>query len=370
MEMVQSTKVFTACPSPSSHPGWADDPGELSQHYTMTHNIAYRTGTDSDTRGGQTVTYRMLNDAYLPEILLFDTPESADYNLFYNPGMPDKDPTDGDNYIVRGDGTGLFNSKWYNWNKWQNTASFDQHSNLADPKFVNPENNDYRLLPDSPAHELGIHEIWTDAIGLTADYPYADQTDTPARLYIRGEEQNVNSYTISAKTGIPQQLQLTVRSQDGYILDDEHVRFSFAGSNPGVADVTENGILLPRCAGEAVFTATASSNGKNVSTTFRVVIQDAGVRFSDQAGNQIFGQFDSETQAVTAYITGNISGQAIAAAYLDGQLTGLFTSKVQQGSSLIFQLPGQVDTVQFFIWDTLQEMHPVKEKNDSYACCL
>ena len=50
------------------------------------------------------------------------------------------------------------------WAKWQ-AAGYDQHSLVADPKFVDPEHDNYNLRPDSPAFELGFKPIPVDRIG-------------------------------------------------------------------------------------------------------------------------------------------------------------------------------------------------------------
>jgi len=54
------------------------------------------------------------------------------------------------------------------WSAWQKLG-FDVHSQIADPKFVDPANDDYRLQPDSPAFALGFQPIPVDKIG-----PYDD----------------------------------------------------------------------------------------------------------------------------------------------------------------------------------------------------
>jgi hypothetical protein len=51
------------------------------------------------------------------------------------------------------------------WQYWQGLG-YDQNSILADPKFVDPENDDYRLQPDSPALKLGFEPIDVGRIGL------------------------------------------------------------------------------------------------------------------------------------------------------------------------------------------------------------
>jgi hypothetical protein len=52
------------------------------------------------------------------------------------------------------------------WQSWQ--ALGDQHSVIADPKFLDPDKDDYRLAPDSPAWALGFQPIPVEKIG-----PYA-----------------------------------------------------------------------------------------------------------------------------------------------------------------------------------------------------
>ena len=56
---------------------------------------------------------------------------------------------------------------------------YDTNSLVADPKFVDPANHNYRLNPDSPAIKLGFVDIDTSKIGLKDDYP-ADRLDAPS----------------------------------------------------------------------------------------------------------------------------------------------------------------------------------------------
>ena len=44
------------------------------------------------------------------------------------------------------------------WSEWQETG-MDLHSAIADPLFVDPENGDFRLKPDSPAFALGFKPL-------------------------------------------------------------------------------------------------------------------------------------------------------------------------------------------------------------------
>jgi len=50
------------------------------------------------------------------------------------------------------------------WEAWQ-AMGFDRHSLVADPRFVDPDRDDYRLQPDSPAFKLGFRSIPVEKIG-------------------------------------------------------------------------------------------------------------------------------------------------------------------------------------------------------------
>jgi hypothetical protein len=48
--------------------------------------------------------------------------------------------------------------------EWKKVG-FDQHSLVVDPQFVDVENGDYRLRPESPAFSRGFQPIPVDRIG-------------------------------------------------------------------------------------------------------------------------------------------------------------------------------------------------------------
>jgi hypothetical protein len=72
-----------------------------------------------------------------------------DYNLYFNPTVPLEATT--------------FNG--FSWSDWQQTGK-DQHSLYTDPLFVNPDQFDFRLKPESPAFKLGFQDIDVSQVGV------------------------------------------------------------------------------------------------------------------------------------------------------------------------------------------------------------
>ena len=81
------------------------------------------------------------------------THNSIDRNLLWAAGQPLR--------------TGQKMTDLNEWAAWQATG-MDRHSVIADPRFVDPAQDDYRLQPDSPAFALGFQAIPVEKIG-----PYA-----------------------------------------------------------------------------------------------------------------------------------------------------------------------------------------------------
>jgi len=48
---------------------------------------------------------------------------------------------------------------------------FDRHSIFADPLFVDPENGDYRVKPESAALKLGFKNFDASEAGVLPDFP-------------------------------------------------------------------------------------------------------------------------------------------------------------------------------------------------------
>jgi hypothetical protein len=65
---------------------------------------------------------------------------------------------------------GKRNPRRYNLAGWQGLG-WDKNSLFADPLFVDPENRDFRVRPDSPALKLGFVNFAMGGWGLTPDFP-------------------------------------------------------------------------------------------------------------------------------------------------------------------------------------------------------
>ena len=95
--------------------------------------------------------------------------KEIDYNCFYS---------DLGEFVARvqerGEGENwqysLQEGKKYSLPEWRQLG-FDQHSVFADPMFVNPEQGDYRVKPESPALKLGFKNFDISGAGLLPDFP-------------------------------------------------------------------------------------------------------------------------------------------------------------------------------------------------------
>jgi len=90
----------------------------------------------------------------------------SDYNLLWNSAGP--------GFLL---GFGKTDPR-KQWDEWRNEG-FEAHSMVADPLFVNPGHDDYRLKPDSPAFKLGFKPIPVEQIGpyespLRASWPIVE----------------------------------------------------------------------------------------------------------------------------------------------------------------------------------------------------
>ncbi|MDO5580203.1 MAG: right-handed parallel beta-helix repeat-containing protein [Planctomycetia bacterium] len=117
----------------------ADMPSKKGLHAILSKNIIYENGSfvycgENWNKGS-----------------LFQT----DYNCFWTGDL---------------NGPAFYRKSFADWQKEGN----DQHSLLADPLFVDPDQRDFRLKPDSPALKLGFKPIDSSQIGVYGDAKWKD----------------------------------------------------------------------------------------------------------------------------------------------------------------------------------------------------
>ncbi len=172
-------------PDRSVHLSWAIYLDSYAGGYTVTHNITYRNSHGGIMlQGGKdnVVTNNIFVESTVSQMLIanfrgnstgevlernvvyWTDPEAAavrtgtlepdtisvDHNLYWCPDVEE--------LPMAARGVASFA-------EWQERG-YDVHSVIADPRFVAPERDDYRLQADSPAFTLGFRQIDTGTVGL------------------------------------------------------------------------------------------------------------------------------------------------------------------------------------------------------------
>ena len=109
---------------------------EFMTHNTFVRNIIV-------CREGNLIRVNRWSDAVLA---------ACDHNVYWRPGAN----------LAEAEGSLTPKGTWAAWQ----AAGYDTHSLVADPLFVDPEKDDYRLRPGSPALELGFQPTDTTKIGV------------------------------------------------------------------------------------------------------------------------------------------------------------------------------------------------------------
>jgi hypothetical protein len=135
--------------------GFAEPADNLIENNIFINSREYQLdlGMRPDAHGNRFV--RNIIVQHHPEAWLFRTTElngiaECDYNIYFAaPGVEMRV-------------NGLDDESFENWRK----LGHDANSVIADPMFIDADNGDYRLQPNSPALELGFKQIPIEYIGL------------------------------------------------------------------------------------------------------------------------------------------------------------------------------------------------------------
>ncbi len=93
----------------------------------------------------------------------------------------------------------------FTWDEWREkegiediwyTPRMDAHSQIADPRFMDAANRDFRLEPDSPAIALGFRPIDLSGVGLYGDEEWTSLPDRHPPLPLLATESVLGSYLV------------------------------------------------------------------------------------------------------------------------------------------------------------------------------
>lgn len=186
---------------------------------------------------------------------------AVDFNLFFHPSGVYRA---GFGY---GNSVTSFSATTQDLDQWRvgHARAYDRNSIVADPRFVDAASRDFRLRPDSRAHRLGFVEIDQAAIGLTADFPYADPAQDLARLFV-GTAQSGPSATLRLAPLQTAQMAVTARTRSGYRITPAATALSFSSDKPEIATVGPLGEVSAGRTGLATITIAAGQGEQRVST--------------------------------------------------------------------------------------------------------
>ena len=149
---------------------------------------------------------------------------------------------------------------------------YDGHSVVAEPGFMDPEAEDYRLRYDSPARELGVVDVELAEIGLLEDSPFRREAAPPAAIYLRAAG---SLSFVRLRPGQEIALEVLLRDEDGVPMKAEAKGLTFSCDDPKVAGVDAGGRLSARAPGVAVVRARYEARGAPVATFIHAVVAQA-----------------------------------------------------------------------------------------------
>lgn len=182
----------------------------------------------------------------------------ADNNLFYNDrdiymilGIPDVDTLD----------------------DWRNIPGreYDQGSLTADPLFIDPENSDYRLRFDSPAFTLGFEDLNFAEMGLRADFPFTPPDNIVDRMFITSDVAG-DSANLELSVGQQAQLNITVRTAIGYVVDPKNYQVICMSEDNDIASTDNSGLIIGKQSGVTVIRCSVTQDDVTNSLLVYVLV--------------------------------------------------------------------------------------------------
>lgn len=150
----------------------------------------------------------------------------------------------------------------------QKNGNNETGSMFADPKFYNVENRDFRILPYSPAFDLGVKQFDLSKIGTKRDYKFVED-DTIDKIYIYAgdkttvcqlEEDKFVRLSISAKNSL------------GQFVSVEGLKAEFQTEDPDIAYFNEKGFLVGKRKGMTFATVNLYRDGKKYLSKIAVIV--------------------------------------------------------------------------------------------------
>jgi len=168
----------------------------------------------------------------------------ADHNVVYNAddeyGISDFP----DNYALYGESYDV--ETFDDWRSFWDQR-FDQESEVGDPKFMDPDNDDYRFRYDSPVYDHGIESIDHASPGLRADFPFTDPEPMDrAFVHIAGEDGT--PAFVELDEGETVDLTISARTETGYRMDPTDLTVTYESDDESVATV-DDGTVTARTTG-------------------------------------------------------------------------------------------------------------------------
>lgn len=157
--------------------------------------------------------------------------------------------------------------------EWQTVLNgkYDQNSRVADPRLIDAAAEDYRLSHDSPARLLGYQEIDRRPIGLTAEFPFADPEEPLHSIF-----PSINGHYTGAfemQPGEEARLEVTARTETGYVADLEEAEASFRSDDESVAMAKEDGLIQARNPGTTTITVCVRRDAERLTTVQEIVVE-------------------------------------------------------------------------------------------------